>query len=90
MPIPVALRRFLKIVYPDATIDHLPSWLARLSAFITFNKKLRAAVSMMNFFDKHDDSEVATGPEEADELFGRSPTTIELWSEVYRKVIKGV
>ncbi len=89
MPISEALRRFLSIVYPDATIDHLPLWLARISALVTFNKNLRAAVKLMAFFDKHDDSEVAVGPEEADELFGRCQTTVELWSEVYRKVIKG-
>lgn len=90
MPISEALRRFLSIAYPDAKIDHLSVWLAKFSAMITFNKSLKSAVKLMAFFDKHDDSEVAVGPEEADRLFGRCSTTVELWSEVYRKVVKGV
>jgi uncharacterized protein YbjT (DUF2867 family) len=90
MPISEALRRFLSIVYPDAKIDHLSVWLAKYSAMITFNKSLKSAVKLMAFFDKHDDSEVAVGPEEADRLFGRCSTTVELWSEVYRRVVKGV
>jgi uncharacterized protein YbjT (DUF2867 family) len=90
MPIPEALRRFLSIAHPDVRIDHLPIWLAKFSAFITFSKKLRAAVDLMAFYDRHDDSEVEIGPEEADRLFGRCQTTVELWSEVYRKVIKGI
>jgi len=90
MPISEALRRFLSIVYPDAKIDHLSVWLAKFSAMITFNKSLKSAVRVMAFFDKHDDSEVAVGPEETDRLFGGCRTTVELWSEVYRKVIKGI
>ena len=90
MPISEALRRFLSIVYPDAKIDHLSVWLAKFSAMITFNKNLKSAVKLMAFFDRHDDSEVAVGPEEADRLFGRCQTTVELWSEVYRKVVKGI
>jgi len=90
MPIPEAMRRFLSIVHPDITLDILPIWLARLSSLLTFNKSLKSAVAMMAFYDKNDDSDIALGPEEADELFGRCSTTVELWSKAYRKVLKGV
>ncbi|MCP4568762.1 MAG: NAD(P)H-binding protein [FCB group bacterium] len=90
MPIPEAMRRFMSIVHPDCTIDHLPIWLARMSATLMFNKRLKAAVKLMTFFDQHDDSEIDNKAEEADRLFGRAPMTIEQWSRVYRKIIKGV
>lgn len=90
MPIPEAMRRFLAVCYPDVRIERLPIWLAKMSAAMAFNKNLKAAVRMMAFFDKHDDSEVAVGPEEADAIFGRSTTTVEEWAHMYRKIVKGV
>jgi divinyl chlorophyllide a 8-vinyl-reductase len=90
MPIPEAMRRFLAIAYPDVTINHLPIWLAKWSTIISFNKKLKAAVRMMAFFNKHDDSQADPGPEEADRIFGRSSITVEEYAKMYRKIVKGV
>lgn len=90
MPIPEAMRRLLAIVHPDCKIEHLPVWLARISAWMMFDKNLKMAVRLMAFFDKYDDSEVVAGPGEADSLFGRRSMTVEQWSIIYRKAIKGV
>lgn len=89
MPIPEALRRFLAIAYPDVKINRLPLWLAKWSTMFAFNKNLKAAVRLMAFFDKHDDSEADPGPEVADGIFGPSTTTVEEYAEMYRKIIKG-
>ena len=90
MPIPEAMRRLLAIVHPDCKIEHLPVWLARISAWMMFDKNLKMAVRLMAFFDKYDDSEVVAGPEEADSIFGRPSMTVEQWSIIYRKAIKGI
>ena len=90
MPIPEAMRRFLAICYPDTKIDQLPIWLARISLWFMRSNALKSAVNLMAFFDKNDDSDVATPPDEADRLFGRSVTTVEDWAKIYRKIVKGV
>lgn len=87
MPIPEAMRRFLAIVHPNAKINHLPLWLAQFSAAVSFNKNLKMAVSLMAFFNKYDDSDVAVSPEEADHLFGRCAITVEEWSKRYKEAI---
>ena len=89
MPIPEAMRRFLTIAHPDVRLNHLSLWMARLAAAVSFNTGLKAAVTLMAFYDRHDDADVEIGPEEADRLFGRCPTTVEEWATVYRKVIGG-
>jgi hypothetical protein len=89
MPIPEAMRRFLAICHPDCTIDRLPIWLAKASAILTFNTNLKMAVKLMGFFDKHDDSEVTVGPEEAQSIFGPLHTSVEQWSKAYKKVVIG-
>ena len=89
MPIPEAMRRFLEIAHPDVAIDRLPVWMARAVSIFTVDKSLKMAIKMMAFYDKYGDDEVTVGPEEADKLFGRCPTTVEAWATVYRKVIKG-
>jgi len=90
MPVPEAMRRFLEIAHPDISIDHLPVWMARFISFFTVDKSLKMAIKMMAFYDKYGDDDVMVGPEEADRIFGRCPTTVEEWATVYRKVIKGV
>ena len=90
MPIPEAMMRFLAIAYPDVVINRLPMWLAKWTTMLAFNKNLKAAVNMMAFFDKHDDSEADPGPEEADKIFGRCSTTVEEYAKMYRKIVKGV
>lgn len=89
MPIPEALRRFLSIAYPDLKIETVPIWLAKFSAFFMFNKKLKQMLNFLSFYDKHDDSMVEIGPDDADDLFGRCQTTVDEWSYKYREIIKG-
>jgi hypothetical protein len=89
MPIPEAMRRFLAVALPDVTITRLPMWLAQWLALITFNQKLKALVRMMAFFNKHDDSEADTGPEEANRIFGPCTTTVEEYAEMRRQIING-
>lgn len=88
MPIPEALRRFLVIYRPEAKVNHLSVWMARMAAMISFNKGLKAAVDLMAFFDKHDDAEVEFPPDEADRLFGRSRTTVEEWARQYKAMMQ--
>ncbi|MDD4050335.1 MAG: NAD(P)H-binding protein [candidate division Zixibacteria bacterium] len=88
MPIPEALRRFLVIVKPEAKVNHLSVWLARLVAMTSFSKGLKAAVDLMAFFDKHDDADVEFPPDEADRLFGRSRTTVDEWAKAYKAGIQ--
>lgn len=83
MPIPEALRRFLVVVNPDARVNHLSVWMARMATIISFNPGLKAAVDLMAFFDRHDDADVEFPPDEADRLFGRSRTTVEQWAQAY-------
>ncbi len=90
MPIPEAMRRFLAIVHPEATIDHLPMWIAKITSLFSFNAQLRVAVKMMDFFNRYDDSSCVVGPEEADEIFGRCRVTVEQWAGIYRKMLKGM
>ncbi len=87
MPVPEALRRFLVIVKPEARVNHLSVWLARMAAMISFNKGLKAAVDLMAFFERHDDSDVEFPPDEADRLFGRCQTTVEEWARAYNETI---
>ncbi len=89
MSIPDALRRFLSISYPHLKIETVPVWLAKYSAFFTFNKRLKQMLKFLAFYDSHDDSMVEIGPDAADTVFGRCQTTVEDWSLNYRKVIKG-
>lgn len=88
MPIPEALRRFLAACYPDARVNHLSIWMAKAAAMISFNSGLKAAVDLMAFFDRHDDSDVEILPDEADRLFGRSRTTVEQWAQAYANLIR--
>lgn len=89
MPIPEAMRRFLAVAYPEVTISRLPVWLARWSAMLSFNQKLRSAVALMAYFNRHDDSEADIGPEAADSIFGRSEITVEEYARMYRQIVKG-
>jgi uncharacterized protein YbjT (DUF2867 family) len=84
-----ALERFLSIAYPDVKISRVPLFMARLAAAFSFNKDLRSIVNLMAFFDKNDDSGIVGSPAEADRLFGRSPTTVEEYARMYRKIVKG-
>ncbi|MEZ5357419.1 MAG: NAD(P)H-binding protein [Candidatus Zixiibacteriota bacterium] len=90
MPIPEAMRRFLEICYPTITIDQLPVWLARLSGFFLRSPAVKAAINLMAFFDKHDDTEVAIPPDETNAIFGAPKTTVLEWAQIYRKIVKGV
>lgn len=84
-----ALRKFLSIAYPDAQISRLPIWVVKLAAMFSFNKNLKSIVDLMVFFNNNDDSKVAGDPAEADALFGRSATTVEEYSKMIRKIVKG-
>lgn len=84
-----ALAKFLSIAYPDVKISRIPLFMARIAATFSFNKKLRSIVNLMAFFDKSDDSGILGNPVEADEIFGRSPTTVEEYARMYRKIVKG-
>jgi len=84
-----ALARFLKIVYPDYQIKRLPIWLARLAAAFSFNKRLRALVNLMVFFNKNDDSEVSGDPKEIERLFESCTITVDEYAGMYRKIVKG-
>ncbi|MCK5125299.1 MAG: NAD(P)H-binding protein [candidate division Zixibacteria bacterium] len=90
MPLPEALRRFLSTCHPNITIDQLPLWLAKFSTLFSSNKMLKSAVKLMGFFDKHGDDEVETSPDEANKLFGAPTTTVDEWSLIYRKIVKGM
>ncbi len=84
-----ALRRFLSIAHPDVKISRLPTWVARLAAMFSFNKKLKSIVELVLFFNNNDDSRVAGDPAEADRLFGRSTTTVAGYAHMIRKIVKG-
>ncbi len=90
MPIPEAMRRFLETCYPNTTIDQLPVWLAKISGFFMKSPALKSAINLMAFFDKHDDTEVLTPPDEANAIFGAPKTTVDEWALMYRKIIKGM
>ena len=85
-----ALQQFLSVAYPGTKISRLPIWVAKLAAMFSFNKNLKSIVNLMAFFDNNDDSNVAGDPAEADSLFGRSATTVEEYSKMIRKIVKGV
>ncbi len=84
-----ALAKFLSIAYPDVKISRIPLFMAKIAAAFSFNKQLRSIVNLMAFFDKNDDSGIVGNPAEADSLFGRSPTTVEEYARMYRKIVKG-
>lgn len=84
-----ALMKFLSIAYPDVKISRVPLFMAKIAAAFSFNKQLRSIVNLMAFFDKNDDSGIVGSPDEADRLFGRSPTTVEEYAQMYRKIVKG-
>lgn len=84
-----ALAKFLSIAYPDVKVNRIPLFMARIAAAFSFNKNLRSVVNLMAFFDKYDDSGIVGSPAEADGLFGRSPTTVEEYARMYRKIVKG-
>ncbi len=84
-----ALTKFLSIAYPDVKISRIPLFMAKIAAAFSFNKQLRSIVNLMAFFDKNDDSGIVGSPDEADRLFGRSPTTVEDYARMYRKIVKG-
>jgi len=84
-----ALNTFLSIAYPGVKISRIPLFMAKIAAAFSFNKQLRSIVNLMVFFNKHDDSGIVGDPAEADRIFGRSPTTVDEYSRMYRKIIKG-
>ncbi len=87
MPVPEGLRRFLVICRPEAKVNHLSIWLARMVAMASFSPGLKAAVDLMAFFDKHDDADVEFPPDEADWLFGRCRTTVDEWAQAYKETL---
>ena len=66
-----------------------PTWFCEsLPLMVRGNKA--TPVNLLAFFNKHDDSDVAGNPFDADALFGRSNTTLEEYARMYRKIAKGV
>ena len=70
-----ALKRYTSQLHPQVKITHLPLWLMKLTASVSFNASFKNDIRQMDFYNGIGDG--FGDPSEADFIFGKAQTTIE-------------
>jgi uncharacterized protein YbjT (DUF2867 family) len=74
------LKEYCALVNPQAKVSHVPFWLLGTVAAITRNRQLKAAVSLMRYFDGLPEF---GDPQESNRILGAPTLTLAAWAAEY-------